>query len=642
MADSLDGSGPKISSKLPPPPKHIGDRYDVLEVVGTGAAGVVYKVLDKNLNKVFAIKKLHGSSTDSQSVRFQREAKILATLQHTNLLTAFDFGLTNESEPYLVLEYVPGKTLAAWLKDNGPLPVPLALAAFIDIARGLVHAHSKNVIHRDLKPSNIMLIEEEDGKRTFKARILDFGLAMETDSKQFFTTKGVGLGTPKYMPPEQAATRDTDVRSDVYSFGCLMFEALTGTPPFEAETIVQMFEKHANEKPATISDRATQIGLQFSPPLTPGLEAIVDKCLRKNQQERFQTVSQLLDELLKEEAIFQTQQEANRRAKRTVSAEDSSEATATEPKKSIGILIGVPLLLLVVSVTVSFFLFSNANKQEQANSRNGDFSDMKISASNLSAIPEAAANLSIVSMPDRNLPIDPYRDKDIDRMLHQHPDLTELKLGESDVTLKGVALLKDFQHLRTLSIPYRNENGFIELLTPIKSLRSLEFLTPDNACSVTNIDPLQRLNILSLTFKGCNIEPDVFKSLAKFPHLEKLSFTRCHGLTGSVVAPLAECKKLQYLSLNRSDITNDTLKALSKARYHELKLTAPELVTTDGVLYAAQMPRLQKFRMIDTSKDCRPALKQLETRRAELKLPPLLELQTNVRSSNLDPIELIN
>ncbi len=640
MADSLDGSGPKISSKLPPPPKHIGDRYDVLEVVGTGAAGVVYKVLDKNLNKVFAIKKLHGSSTDSQSVRFQREAKILATLQHANLLTAFDFGLTSESEPYLVLEYVPGKTLAAWLEDNGPMPVPLALAAFIDIARGLVHAHSKNVIHRDLKPSNIMLIEEEEGKRTFKARILDFGLAMETDSQQFFTTKGVGLGTPKYMPPEQAATRDTDERSDIYSFGCLMFEALTGTALFGAETVLEIFEKHANQRPDTISERASQMGLTFSPPLTPGLEAIIDKCLRKTQKERFQTVSEILDELLKEEASFQIRQEAIRRST-NVEPGLTASSELHDTRKSMKAPVLTAMILLVVSSAVSYFLLFRAG-QGNKTIQETNLSELKIAGSSMSAFPEGAEKISLASATEKNLPIEPYTDMSLEETLRNHPNQEELKLEYADLTPDGIALLPRFQKLKRLQIAYRCETDFLSTIAANKSLESLELLAPDKLCAVKGIDKLQHLKLLSLTFKGCNLEPDAIKELTKLPRLEKLSLTRCHGLGGAALAPLSSCKKLKYLSLNNSDITDDTLKVLSQARLQELKLTAPERITMTGVLYSAQMPRLEKFRMIDTSKDCRPALELFASRRQELKLPPLVELQTTIRKSQLDPIELIN
>jgi len=641
MADSLDGSGPKITAKMPPPPKHIGDRYDVLEVVGTGAAGVVYKVLDKNLNKVFAIKKLHGSSTDSQSVRFQREAKILATLQHANLLTAFDFGLTTESEPYLVLEYVPGKTLAAWLEDNGPMPVPLALAAFIDIARGLVHAHSKNVIHRDLKPSNIMLVEEEEGKRTFKARILDFGLAMETDSQQFFTTKGVGLGTPKYMPPEQAATRDTDERSDIYSFGCLMFEALTGTALFGAETVLEIFEKHANQRPDTVSERASQIGLTFSPPLTPGLEAIIDKCLRKTQKERFQSVSKILDELLKEEASFQSRQEAIRRNANVEPGLAASSPLRDTRKSMKALVLTTAIILLVVSSAVSYFLLSRA-EQENQKIEETNLSELKISSSSMSAFPEGAEKIGLASATEKNLPIEPYTDMSLEETLRNHPNQEELKLEYADLTPRGIALLPRFQKLKRLQIAYRCETDFLSTIAANKSLESLELLAPEKLCAVKGIDKLQHLKLLSLTFKGCNLEPNAIKELTKLPRLEKLSLTRCHGLGGTALAPLSTCKKLKYLSLNNSDITDDTLKVLSSARLQELKLTAPERITTTGVLYTAQMPRLEKFRMMDTSKDCRPALELFAGRRRQLKLPPLVELQTTIRKSQLDPIELIN
>lgn len=207
-------------------------RYRFLEVVGSGNKGIVYKALDTALDKIVAIKKLHAVTEGRQAIRFQREAKVVGTLNHPNVMTALDFGLTDKNEPYLVLNFFEGESLAERLQRTGPLSVDEAIPILAQIAAGLSHAHHKNVVHRDIKPTNMMLIDGSDG--TPVVQIVDFGLAKQHGKEQGVTTSsGPGVGTPSYMSSEQVRGSKIDTRSDIYSFGCLMFETFTGVPPID-------------------------------------------------------------------------------------------------------------------------------------------------------------------------------------------------------------------------------------------------------------------------------------------------------------------------------------------------------------------------------------------------------------------------
>jgi len=267
----------------------IGDRYQLEAVLGKGGMGTVYRARHTKLGKPLALKmlKVHESNLDDLRVRFEREALAASTLKHPQLTCVHDYGVTEEAEPYLVMDYVEGTTLSSVIKTGGALPPARAIEVFSQICAGMSYAHAQGILHRDLKPSNIMLGKDHLGKDM--ATVVDFGIAKMLwggDSGKH-TSTGELLGSPTYMSPEQCQGQQLDVRSDIYSFGCLMYETLTGVPPFSAEHPVQLLYMHMNE--------TTQISRNLLIP--PGLEAIVMKCLEKDRSKRFQSVDELAQAL---------------------------------------------------------------------------------------------------------------------------------------------------------------------------------------------------------------------------------------------------------------------------------------------------------------------------------------------------------
>jgi serine/threonine protein kinase len=280
-------SDPMIGSVL-------GDRYEVVAFLGSGGMSVVYKGRHRLMNKMVAIKMLHSKLLgDTLTMkRFQQEAEGTSRLGHNNVVTVHDFGVTDSQQPYLVMDFVAGKTIAQILDQNGFIPVERSLNIFVQICQGLNHAHKHGIIHRDLKPSNIMLLDSVEGELV---KILDFGLAklLPTDgeSVQKLTQTGEFFGTAYYMSPEQCAGNAIDLRSDIYSLGCVMYETLVGLPPFMADNVLKTMQCHSNEIPRTFREVRQDIEIPAA------LETIVRKCIEKKPEDRYQSVDELLKEL---------------------------------------------------------------------------------------------------------------------------------------------------------------------------------------------------------------------------------------------------------------------------------------------------------------------------------------------------------
>ncbi|PWU01767.1 MAG: hypothetical protein C5B53_02405 [Candidatus Melainabacteria bacterium] len=269
----------------------IGGRYRLLECVGKGGMGTVYKAVHEALDKIVAVKLLRADRTldDATIRRFEYEAKAASKLSHPNLASVFDYGRTEAGAPYLVMDFLDGKSLADLIKKEGQVNVDEAIIIFRQIAAALDYAHNNRVIHRDLKPSNIILMEDPEGNCV--AKLVDFGIAkvLPIEEPEVLPVTGSGeiFGSPLYMSPEQCTDKDLDNRSDVYSFGCLMYESLTGRPPFYGENPVQTMYMHVNDLPKPFRSSFPNVRLMAD------LERIVLKSLAKDPASRYQSMKAL-------------------------------------------------------------------------------------------------------------------------------------------------------------------------------------------------------------------------------------------------------------------------------------------------------------------------------------------------------------
>jgi serine/threonine protein kinase len=273
----------------------VDERYRVESLIAKGAVGSVYKAKQELLGRQVALKVLHGYlGADPESlVRFHREAKAISRLEHPNLLTLYDFGMTADGQPYFVMDLLNGTTLAKVLNNEGRLDARRALTIVKQVLEALSEAHKKGIVHRDIKPPNIVLVEKEENKEFVK--LVDFSIAKMADNSTIdpvqLTVDGIICGSPAYMSPEQCRGSDVDGRSDIYSIGIVLFEALTGKRPFSAKDLVSLMYLHVNDEPPKLSD--VEPDLQFP----PVLEEMISSTLAKDPASRPQSVEALLSRL---------------------------------------------------------------------------------------------------------------------------------------------------------------------------------------------------------------------------------------------------------------------------------------------------------------------------------------------------------
>lgn len=274
--------------------------YQIQGEVGSGNSGKVYKAVAELSTQIVAIKVLHQSLIDNLEMvnRFKKEAELSSRLTSPNTVAVKYFGILNDGRPFMVMDYIEGTCASTIIEQNGPMSLDRALPIFIQIAAGLAHAHDIGIMHRDIKPQNIMLIDQ-DSQQDF-VKIIDFGIAkqMHSDASMALTITGEAVGTPVYMSPEQCLAGDVDHRTDIYSFGCVMYELLTGRSVFAANSPVALMTKHVHETPPAM-------GLLPSP-ISSEIERIILKALAKKPSDRYSDAYELKADLF---ALYRTAQQ---------------------------------------------------------------------------------------------------------------------------------------------------------------------------------------------------------------------------------------------------------------------------------------------------------------------------------------------
>lgn len=261
----------------------LAGRFEIIERLGKGGMGQVYRVEDKKIGAEIALKLINREiSADQQTIeRFRNELKMTRMISHRNVCRMFDLGEA-EGSYFITMEYVPGEDLKSFVKRSRRLDAETAVRIAGQVCEGLAEAHRLGVVHRDLKPSNIMIDKEGN------ARIMDFGIARSMAAGGM-TGEGVVIGTPEYMSPEQVEGKAADRRSDIYSLGVVLFEMVTGRPPFEGDSAMSVALKHKIEMPPD--------PLQLNPQMASELGRIILRCLQKDPAARYQTAEELRSDL---------------------------------------------------------------------------------------------------------------------------------------------------------------------------------------------------------------------------------------------------------------------------------------------------------------------------------------------------------
>jgi serine/threonine protein kinase len=315
--------------------------YQILRLLGEGGMGSVYLAKDLILERLVAVKLLHSSRNSSADklARFERESKVLSTLQHPNIVSLYKFGIC-DGLAYIVTEYLDGQTLGTLIARND-VTVFDCISIAIQVCAAMQCAHDAGTIHRDLKPENIMIVNEPSPKT---AKVIDFGLArfLSAEEHQQLTGTNTILGSALYMSPEQCQQQTCDQRSDIYSLGCILYEAIAGVPHLVASSRIEMMHKQVSQEPARLISRADE-------KLPPGLAGVVAKALQKKPEERYQSMSEFCRDL------------------ETVRDERGSDVRLNPKAGAKGAIITVLVLLLLLLPTAVGFSVWKKDKNEHEN-----------------------------------------------------------------------------------------------------------------------------------------------------------------------------------------------------------------------------------------------------------------------------------
>lgn len=315
----------------------IDGKFEVVKTLGTGGYGEVFLARQQGFDRMVALKILRTTCCDAESdARFFREAKLLSMLSHPNIATFLGYGVGDEIR-YTVLEYIDGETLSERISTRGSLSLEETVAIAKQIASALIHAHARGIIHRDLKPANVIFAKGLPGQ---PAKLIDFGLAhVQTAEDQRLTQAGLALGTAVYMSPEQCLGEELDARTDLYSLGCILYQCLSGLPPYLADDSAAIMFKHVNEP---LPPCAAAQGTEF--------EEILSTLLAKERERRYQSAAELLAAL--DKCDVRNSAPLIRRGKSTKSA----------PNKKQAIMLG----LIIAASTVGGAAMYTATKSRDA------------------------------------------------------------------------------------------------------------------------------------------------------------------------------------------------------------------------------------------------------------------------------------
>ncbi|MFW6129290.1 MAG: protein kinase domain-containing protein [Candidatus Aminicenantaceae bacterium] len=423
----------------------ISGRYEIIEELGKGGMGKVYKAFDNKVDEKVALKliKTEISSDKNTLKRFKNELKVTRQISHRNVCRMYDIN-EEQGASFITMEYVSGEDLKSLMRRIGQFTIGKAVFISRQVVEGMSEAHKLGVVHRDLKPQNIMIDREGN------ARIMDFGIARSIKGKGI-TDTGVMIGTPEYMSPEQAEVKDVDHRSDIYSFGVILYEMVTGRAPFEGDTPLGIVMKHKNEKPPDPK--------KFSPQLPDELKKLILKCLEKKKEKRYQSADELLAELTDIEESFPTTERLIPKKPKGTSREVSVQFKLRK--------ILIPLVVITIAgfIIIAGWLFVLRDKTPEPTSPEKEKSAVSPQA-------EVVPIKDILAQGNENLENKNYSEaiERFNAILEKEPENTQALLGLAEVYKKQGKLDEAVSKYEQVSLleetipePYKHLGEIFEL-----------------------------------------------------------------------------------------------------------------------------------------------------------------------------------
>jgi len=584
------------TAELNIPKTPLKEKYEFLTVLGAGGAGVIYKAKQQPLGRMVAVKMIHSHLMTPTAVkRFQQEATTIGRIAHPNIISVYDFGISEENQPFMVMDYVEGVPLSDILDSAGQLSVEDTKQITRQLCDGLGHAHSKGILHRDLKPSNIMMVPVDNGPDI--AKILDFGLAKivygeeEEDEREHLTKTGETVGTPAFMSPEQVMGKELDLRSDLYSLGCVMYHCLTGEPPFVGETKMETMLMHLNSKPEPINPT------EGPPLISPYLEAIILKLLEKHPDNRFQSMADVKAAIdATEKGLFLTPPAVQSPAKAEAPA-SSTASTSTLPVPAVSPMANAlnglltPKTLLVVLIVtgvlaiplIASYIWINAYPSK----------------------PKAEKKKTTVKLPGH----DPYREEHFDDdafkgrfdpedtsiTAHHDPFITDnaLECLEGSRYLQRVDLSeapkitdKGMKHLRGVNITHLNINK-------TRTRDGVKEWLPKM------VGPEGLPSLVDLKMSETKVTDDVIPTLRLLPRLEALDLSVNHEITSAGAKSLG-MQGLKHLNLASTMVGDDGMDGVAKAPDLIWLDLSGTKVTDAGVKKLLALSNLQELNLSNT------------------------------------------
>ncbi|MDZ4833693.1 MAG: protein kinase [Candidatus Melainabacteria bacterium] len=534
-------------------------RYELLSRLGEGGIGVVYKAMDPALSKIVAIKVLNTNNLSAdQQIRFQNEARALAELKHEGIPEIYDFSVSEDGAPYMVMEFINGESLNVVISNEENRTVDFAVSIAIQICEALQHAHAAGIRHRDVKPSNVIITEDK------KVKLVDFGLAKIEkflNSDQFKTEAGMVMGSPLYMSPEQFQSGHVDARTDIYSLGCVLFETLSGAPPFFGETALETANMHMSRRPPLLPE-----DLDCSETVRDDLQKIINRCLEKKPEDRFQKMHELR---LAFEKIFPSE----------------VEQTAGDTTTPLGRTL-VPLMLaglVIVGLAVVTLIMGGISFEKETESLLKKVVvkpavTVKDSTTITHAMPEEGTWLTRERSPKAQAGPD-VKDEDF-KLLQTDPNrkyIKRLVVEHSTVTGDGLRHLRGL-NLESIKIDSPNlSDKAIKHLHLFPRLYDLQ-LGKSKELTLGSYKIIGRSQIRELKFGSMPVPDDGFAEIAKMPRLKSLILRNLASTKLHVdYVPIATMRNLEFLEIMNFDFSSKDITVLKPLK----KITGLALVDLD-------------------------------------------------------------
>ncbi len=609
------------------------NRYRIIRQIGAGGMGVVWEAEDQLLRKTVAIKSVRSGILCAESiVRFQREASALAALRHKNLVPIYIYGISEDNEPYMVMQFEQGKSLAQLIEDRGSVALLKSLGIFIQICDAMAHAHRHGVLHRDLKPGNIILRHSESSNT--EPVIIDFGIAMieSNDAMDSLTKTGMIMGTPAYMSPEQIRGVGVDSRADIYAVGCMMFETLTGRRPFIAGSILEVLRRKLNEAAPSINSVLSSQRFPLS------IEEIVSRALAMNADDRYQSMEQLKHDLIAASTGEYRTQSGAQKSNESIKLEFLQKKTPESSGSTIKVLIAafsIAVLLGLFSFGIVQIVSQTSNPGSTTASKKEESNEMRYPEPG-EAIEVAHTGIKSTEGSNEELPLPQgvndrdarmkfkYAGQSIRKIIADTTRISgecfdtcpmpieEIVINDSQLSAVGIRTISQLPKLRYLTL--KNETRFKDGLKYLAEAPNLQRLTVHrcvfDGLSLETLLKNKTLRVLNLQGNKQSIwSPKTMGyrelkalSSSRSKTLFEMSWNEMRTPKGSLKL-LKNLSGLKVLHLRNSDLSDSSLKDLNGLPLEELDLEGNSQITCDGLKHLLLMPSLKKLRSPQFTKE---------------------------------------